>query len=192
MCTIADKILKSFSYFKVSSLKENPTIRELFLGNNFFSEMDAKNVKHLLLNNSTLELLDLHCNELNDDCVRFICEGLAEQPASPGDGLKILNLSNNLITSRGMTFLIQALPFCRNLRAIDLSFNKIGNDGLQILANGLFERCTLLVLSLKACGITCEGKTFSLRIKWSIFNRFSKWKINPKFLIFSLSQVPVY
>lgn len=146
----------------VSSLKENPTIREIFLGNNFLCEVDAKNIKHLLLNNSTIELLDLHCNELNDDCLRLICEGLTEQPASPGDGLKIVNLSNNLITSRGMTYIVQALPFCRNLRAIDLSFNKLGNDGLQILANGLFERCTVLVLSLKACGIDCEGKLFTV------------------------------
>ena len=115
-------------------------------------------MKHLLLNNSTLELIDVHCNELNDDSLIHICEGLAEQPAGPGDGLKILNLSNNLITSRGMTYIVQALPFCRNLRAIDLSFDKIGNDGLQTLVNGLFERCTLLVLSLKSCGITCEGK----------------------------------
>jgi len=141
----------------VSSLKENPTIRELFLGSNFLCEMDAKNIKHLLLNNSTLELLDLHCNELNDDSLRLICEGLAEQPAGPGDGLKIINLSTNLITARGMIYIVQALPFCRNLRAIDLSYNKIENDGLITLVNGLFERCTLLVLNLKACGINCEG-----------------------------------
>lgn len=84
--------------------------------------------------------------------------------AGPGDGLKILNISNNLITARGATHLVSALPFCRNLRAIDLSFNKLGNEGLQTLVNGLFDRCTLLVLSLKACGITCEGKRFLITI----------------------------
>lgn len=52
--------------------------------------MDAKNIKHLLLNNSTLELLDLHCNELNDDSLQHICEGLAEQPGT------ILVQSSNL------------------------------------------------------------------------------------------------
>lgn len=52
--------------------------------------MDAKNIKHLLLNNSTLELLDLHCNELNDDSLQHICEGLAEQP---GRELKSLGCS---------------------------------------------------------------------------------------------------
>ena len=57
-----------------------------------------------------------------------------------------------------MTYIVQALPFCRNLRAIDLSYNKIGNEGLQILLNGLFERCTILVLSLKGCGLNCEGR----------------------------------
>lgn len=72
-------------HYPVSSLKDNPTLRELFLGNNFLSEMDAKNLKHLLLNNSTLELLDLHCNEFNDECLKCICEGLAEQPAGPGN-----------------------------------------------------------------------------------------------------------
>lgn len=56
-----------------------------------------------------------------------------------------------------MIYIVQALPFCRNLRAIDLSYNKIGNDGLKTLVDGLFERCTLLVLNLKSCLIDCEG-----------------------------------
>lgn len=56
-----------------------------------------------------------------------------------------------------MIHIVQALPFCRNLKAIDLSFNKICNDGLHTLLKGLFERCTILVLSLKGCEINCEG-----------------------------------
>ena len=59
--------------------------------------MDAKNIKHLLLNNSTLELLDLHCNELNDDSLQHICEGLAEQPGLLLSKLKSITVTLKLI-----------------------------------------------------------------------------------------------
>lgn len=87
----------------------NSSLRFLYLGDNKLCPVDAGQIANLLRANSTLEYLDLKNNDLKDDGLHDIAEGIKEQPAGPGEGLKYLILTNNGITFDGIQSLIQAM-----------------------------------------------------------------------------------
>lgn len=142
---------------KAAALKQNLTIRELYLSSNQLKSTDAQHLKSLLKNNSTLQTLDLTDNALGSEGLHAIAEGLADQPAGPGDGLQRLWLAGNGLDANGVNAFNQAFPFCRDLRSIDLSRNPLGDAGVESLMEGLQVLATLRSLRLADCLITHSG-----------------------------------
>lgn len=87
----------------------NTCLQYLYLGDNKLCSGDAIQIGNLLRANSTLDLLDLRDNDLQDEGLEHIAEALRSQPSGPGEGLKYLVLSNNQMTSQGMNSLVEAL-----------------------------------------------------------------------------------
>lgn len=119
---------------KVSSIKFNTSLRELYLSENKISSTDCVQIGNLLRGNSFLNVLDLRNNLIQDNGLDCVCEGLSHQPTQNGpikifdlfntnnqstatddstisqnSGVLILNLSNNQLTSRAMNRLMQTL-----------------------------------------------------------------------------------
>lgn len=81
--------------------------------------------------NNTLYLLDLGSNNIGDHGVEFITNWLVKRPV-----LKTLILCRNIITNHGARSLSFILPFSRIL-VLDISYNKITNDGMVDILNTL-------------------------------------------------------
>lgn len=81
---------------------------------------------------SYLKELDLGYNSISDVGVMRLVEGLSDDNCK----LKILRLQCCELTPRACTYLATALPKSR-LTGLDLGSNKIGDEGLRLLARGL-------------------------------------------------------
>ena len=73
--------------------------------------------------------------------------------------LTSLNLSQNLITSEGITQFCQIIKFSPavRLRHLDLSQNLLGDEGAEAIASFLSQNATLLRLFITDCGVTDQG-----------------------------------
>ncbi|KAM3871287.1 protein phosphatase 1 regulatory subunit 37 [Diretmus argenteus] len=141
-------------YTLVGALKSNRALRELHLADNLLnSYQDAMQLGDLLRYNNTLQTLELSNNAMADAGLEELCDGLRWQT----EGLKVLLLRNNQITTDGMIHLAKALPVLKVLEVLDLGENVLGNDGIQTIREPLMANRSLLQLGLANSHITCEG-----------------------------------
>lgn len=82
---------------------------------------------------SYLQVLDLGYNNITDAGVKELVEGIKDTRCS----LKVLRLRCCKLTHRACAHLATALSKPGTLKGLDLSSNKVGDDGLQLLAQGL-------------------------------------------------------
>ncbi|CAL1266856.1 unnamed protein product [Larinioides sclopetarius] len=141
----------------VAALKLNNTLLELYLGENKICSADGLQLGNLLRSNSTLELLDLRTNNLQDLGICHLIDGLCQQAANCGECLKTLNLSSNNLTRNGMAHINRALLVSESLTNLDLSNNNICDEGIQQMKQGLLTNQSLQQLNLVNTKITCEG-----------------------------------
>lgn len=110
-----------------------------------------------------LKELDLSDNDLQDEGVKKLCDGLG----SPHCKLEILNLSLCRLTEESCTFLASSLNSC-GLRELDLSYNHPGNSGLELLSALQDDpQCSLQKLSVFQCGesrIQPGPKKYNIRL----------------------------
>nr|XP_061796637.1 NACHT, LRR and PYD domains-containing protein 12-like [Nerophis lumbriciformis] len=109
----------------------------------------------LKLNPFRLRELYLHGNDLSDEGVEILLKGLT----SPHCILKVLNLSECKITKRECVSLAEALKLTpSHLQELNLSFNGLSDEGVEILSKGLASpHCILKVIELRKCLITKRG-----------------------------------
>jgi Ran GTPase-activating protein (RanGAP) involved in mRNA processing and transport len=94
--------------------------------------------------NTTLQILDLSLNQLEDEGVVHFCKAL-----ETGGCLEQLNLSNNCISNRGASSMAQAIQKCQiMLQVLDLSYNKIGAKAATSLGQALSANSLLSTLQL--------------------------------------------
>jgi len=103
--------------------------------------------------NSSLKSLDLRGNRITDESIVLISKSLRKSTT-----LENLNLSRNKITSTGATSLVQLVN--KSLHTLDLSYNPIGDTGIQKLAGGIANTKTLKELHLTECKIKPHGASF--------------------------------
>ncbi|XP_043502698.1 leucine-rich repeat-containing protein 34-like [Polistes fuscatus] len=83
--------------------------------------------------NHTLRFLDLGCNNIGDHGMHHLANWLTKTSALHG-----LILSKNIITDHGARIISHAMPFSK-LKFLDISFNKITDDGMVNILNTLKE-----------------------------------------------------
>ncbi|KAK3749455.1 hypothetical protein QZH41_013429 [Actinostola sp. cb2023] len=147
--------LSGRSLFLLSNaVKANQILRDLFVGDNKLVPSDGQCIGAMLKTNTTLRLLDLRNNSLQDLGLGHICEGLSEQTE---DGLQTLVLWNNQLTYQGMGYLSRALVSLKNLQTLNLGHNRLTNEGIHSLKDGLLINKSLQRLGLLNTRLSSEG-----------------------------------
>ncbi len=118
-------------------------LRRLYLINAEMSgEYSGRCIGNMLSHSMSLDELHLCENNLGDDGVAQIVEGLLENGS-----LKVLNLRSNGIGEQGSLAIYNLLKETKSLSDLFLSANRMGDKGTEVLANGLLQ-CNLKRLDL--------------------------------------------
>ncbi|XP_041637869.1 NLR family CARD domain-containing protein 3-like [Cheilinus undulatus] len=106
-----------------------------------------------VLSSSSLRVLDLSNNNLQDSGVELLCGRLRD----PHSSLETLRLSGCNLSKRGCGALSSVLSYS-SLRDLDLSNNDLQDSGVTLLSSGLESpHCRLDSLSLSGCLVSEEG-----------------------------------
>lgn len=94
---------------------------------------------HLLLENeNNLRQISLARCKLDDDAIKKIADSLV-YPRASSKTLSVLNVSSNRITDEGVKYLSEALKSNRHLVYLNLADNMITDDGASVLLDVLTE-----------------------------------------------------
>ncbi|XP_057169566.1 NACHT, LRR and PYD domains-containing protein 12-like isoform X3 [Ursus arctos] len=125
------------------------------------SEVVCKYLASVLICNPNLTELDLSENPLGDTGVKYLCEGLRHSNCK----VEKLELWTCHLTGECCQDLCNALYTNEYLRDLDLSDNALGDEGMQVLCEGLKHlSCKLQTLWLAECHLTdaCCGALASV------------------------------
>ncbi|XP_048487601.1 tonsoku-like protein isoform X1 [Plutella xylostella] len=134
------------------------TTHRLALGNNTLSPSQIRPLFRALTHQTHITAVLIPDNKLTDDGMKYLAECLCTMKQ-----LTQLDISRNCITSEGAKILLNLFekatrPVCQSLEYLDISGNKIGDDGfISILKLGQYVR--LKTLKLNDCGITHQAFT---------------------------------
>ncbi|KMR00327.1 leucine-rich repeat-containing protein 68 [Lasius niger] len=143
----------------VTALKMNSGIRELYLADNGLDLYDAIQLGSLLRMNNHLQLLDISNNNVQDDGVRDILEGLINQvnEDKTGRGLSILILWNNRLTKNSSPYFSRIIALSKTLETLNIGQNMLTDETLRIVNESLKQNRVLLQLGMQSTELTCEG-----------------------------------
>ncbi|XP_011255630.1 uncharacterized protein LOC105250932 [Camponotus floridanus] len=143
----------------VTALKMNSGIRELYLADNGLDLYDAIQLGSLLRMNNHLQLLDISNNNVQDDGVRDILEGLINQvnEDKTGKGLSILILWNNRLTKNSSPYISRIIALSKTLETLNIGQNMLTDEALRIVKESLKQNRVLLQLGMQSTELTCEG-----------------------------------
>jgi Ran GTPase-activating protein (RanGAP) involved in mRNA processing and transport len=138
------------------TLYGNTTLVELYLSNNRISDMGVHALSQALsINNSKLEWLELHSNNITDEGVEYLVEMLKTNKK-----INLLGLSFNRISDRGVRLLSVAIT-CYNdtLQSLQLASNKLITDAsVDDLKEMITQNQSLQALWINDCSLSTEGK----------------------------------
>ena len=97
-----------------------------------------------LMENSRLRVLDLSCNEISADGAEYISRYLKGEECK----LESLIMAVNRVVDIGAKFIAQALAVNRSLIHVDLTTNRIGDEGLSRISESLFHNQVLMSFKL--------------------------------------------
>ncbi|XP_070297645.1 leucine-rich repeat-containing protein 74A-like, partial [Salvelinus sp. IW2-2015] len=167
-------------------LLDNVSIKSINLSGNGFIDADAKRLADALANNYRLKDLDLSHNQFCDTGGEHLGQMLANneglRDAGPelepfedewsGDTvnvtLKQLDLSWNGFGSAGAQALGEALRHNNTLVHLDLSNNRVSDEGTALLCNGLAANDSLRVLRVvsdEGTALLCNGLAANDRLR---------------------------
>nr|XP_033337483.1 uncharacterized protein LOC117226846 [Megalopta genalis] len=143
----------------VSALKVNTGIRELYLADNRLNLYDAIQLGSLLRVNNHIQLLDISNNNIQDDGVRDILEGLINQihEDKSGKGLSILVLWNNQLTKSSSPYFARIIAMSKTLETLNVGKNMLSDELIFAVKDALTKNRTLLQLGIQSTELTCDG-----------------------------------
>jgi hypothetical protein len=133
-------------------LYNNTTLEQLYLSNNYISDMGVYSLtKVLSTNNSTLKILDLGTNGITDVGAQYLADMLKHNTA-----LTRLVLSGNKISDRGVQLLVHALADHNTcLEELYMCWNIfVCNSTVDILVDMLLKNQSLKKLYLNNCSLS--------------------------------------
>nr|XP_019570334.1 PREDICTED: ribonuclease inhibitor isoform X1 [Rhinolophus sinicus] len=129
------------------------------------TEARCQDMSSALRGNPALTELDLCNNELGDGGLRVLLQGLHD----PACKIQTLSLQNCCLTEAGCGTLPDVLRSLPTLRELYLSYNPLGDAGLQLLCKGLLDpQCHIEKLQVEYCNLTaasCEALAEVLKTK---------------------------
>lgn len=132
---------------------------------NRLTSIGIQDIVLYLKNNFIIEFLNLSGNSIKNEGFVLLCKGLNENKS-----LNSLKISQNEIGEKGI---VQGLRFIKSivgrLTILDISKNKIMNEGLITLTNKLKVFPNLYSLNISNCGFEFEG--FKYLVKFLQYNR---------------------
>ncbi|VDN58921.1 unnamed protein product [Dracunculus medinensis] len=137
----------------VCALKTNNVLRELYLGDNNLHPTDGAHLYQLILSNTSLQMLDLRNNQLQDGGLMHICDALKHKDVAQKSALSALVLWNNGITSNGMESMAIALKKNAKLKTLNIGSNKLSFEGILALKPALMVNLSLQRLGLQATNL---------------------------------------
>ncbi|XP_076652781.1 uncharacterized protein LOC143359034 isoform X2 [Halictus rubicundus] len=145
----------------VSALKMNTGIRELYLADNGLNLYDAIQLGSLLRINNHIQLLDISNNNIQDEGVRDILEGLINQihEDKSGKGLSILVLWNNQLTKNSSPYFSRIIALSKTLETLNIGKNMLTDELIFTVKDALKKSRTLLQLGIQSTELTCDGVT---------------------------------
>lgn len=138
----------------MESLKNNNKIEHFLLGNNIINTTGALAIKSFLksLHLPKIKTWYLAGNCIDSEGIKYICEGLEEDP-----DVKYIWLKRNPINPKGCKYISNMLKTNNNIKILDLHNCAIFDEGLGYLIDGINKNKSLRYLYLDANGITGEG-----------------------------------
>eukprot|EP00298_Acanthocystis_sp_HF-20_P018020 c21879_g3_i1.p1 GENE.c21879_g3_i1~~c21879_g3_i1.p1 ORF type:complete len:620 (+),score=175.23 c21879_g3_i1:28-1887(+) len=126
-----------------NSLFNNKTLTELNLSSTRIGDEGCLAIASVLSQGSSLVNLILSNNEIGDKGVEHISIALTSSSSTnnkvPSSSLELLNLGNNYITNRGAHLLAKLVTKNKDIEAIHVEKNAIGDGGLCALVLALNE-----------------------------------------------------
>lgn len=153
------KFLTEFS-FTDNYIKDESFIKVWYLLYEFFKSKITPKSKYLNTkereerHHRVLRKLDLSMNSLSDDILKSLMRSLLKVR------LHSLNLSNNLITKEGCSYLAYWLERNKSLKELFLqknSKNNFGSEGLNKVCSGILKHRKLELLNLSSISLTNSG-----------------------------------
>ena len=142
------------------------------LHRNRFGPKGAECIGKILENSNILCILNISGTTIGDDGLEYLLNGIASSST-----LIDLNLSNNGIGPDKIPDLVKSISLI-NLTKLNLSVNKIGNDGADSICEllmGLDSACTIEILDVSYNEITTKGIS---RIFYSLTNNQTLSNLN--------------
>uniref|UniRef100_A0A1B6JTL2 Protein phosphatase 1 regulatory subunit 37 n=1 Tax=Homalodisca liturata TaxID=320908 RepID=A0A1B6JTL2_9HEMI len=139
-----------------AALKLNTGLKELYLGENYLMPNDAAQLSALLKVNTVLQLLDISNNNIQDEGLGQIVEGLLEQNTA-GGGLQVLIMWNNHLSRSCGHHLSRIFTASTSLETVNIGQNVLSNEVLHVNKLALQQNRTLLRLGMQSTHLTCEG-----------------------------------
>ncbi|PPD92481.1 hypothetical protein GOBAR_DD10579 [Gossypium barbadense] len=147
---------KSNTFLSSSGVtKSLQSLRILKLGGNNLQKDDAGNLRYVLVQMPSLEILDLSDNPIEDDGIRSLIPYFAEASKSCSP-LTDLNLGSCELSSDGVILLLDVLStLARPLNYLSLADNGLGSQVAEAL--GKFWGTSIQVLNLEGIGLGPSG-----------------------------------
>lgn len=149
-----------------------PAIEDLHLSNISMKAQGVVTLSSMIVSNSSLQVLNLSNNEIDDKHMAILSQGLAQNKRIPlvsiflsfnkitcagveclmnaiwgSPSLKQMKLDNNKMQDRGAQLCSVVLSSVR-LELLDISFNRVSTVGIKAMMKSLSENDSLKVLSL--------------------------------------------
>ncbi|XP_044046714.1 NACHT, LRR and PYD domains-containing protein 12-like isoform X2 [Siniperca chuatsi] len=119
-----------------------------------------------------LQELDLSRNEIGDDGLRHLANGLR----SPECQLQTLKMYHCGLTVLSCGSIGEALKFeTSTLVELNLSNNNLKDAGFALICEGMYAWCSLEKLNVSRCGITAMGCIYLAKVLCSVSQLYSGW-----------------
>lgn len=135
-------------------LSPGSRLKTLWLWECDITASGCKDLCRVLRAKESLKELSVAGNEVGDEGVRLLCESLQE----PSCQLESLWMKSCSLTAACCPHVSAMLARNRSLQELQLSNNKLGDAGMEVLCQGLDQPgATLRMLSLGDCEVTDQG-----------------------------------